>query len=172
MIARSLVTKKTKSIGLIIPDITNPFFPQLVRGAEDYANKSGYNLFLSNSDNKSAKEENYIKAFIEKGVDGLILTSSASVEIQYSLLKSKNIHFVLIDRFINLSGYEAGVYVANNKGAYLATKMLLDHGHKRIVFINGPLSMMPSIERRKALTWPFVRESWRSMKVWFSKAIT
>jgi LacI family transcriptional regulator len=155
MIARSLVTKKTKSIGLIIPDITNPFFPQLVRGAEDYANKCGYHLFLSNSDNKSSKEKNYIKAFIEKGVDGLILASSASVEIQYSLLKGKNIHSVLVDRYINLSAYEAGVYVANNKGAYLATKMLLDNGHKKIVFINGPLSVMPSLERRKGFDMAF-----------------
>lgn len=155
MIARSLVTKKTRSIGLIIPDITNPFFPQLVRGAEDYANKCGYNLFLSNSDNKSSKEENYIKAFIEKGVDGLILTSSASVEMQYSLLKSRNIHFVLVDRFVHFSGYEAGVYVDNRKGAYLATKMLLDHGHKKILFINGPLSVTPSIERRKGFEMAF-----------------
>ena len=58
-IARGLVTKKTKTLGIIIPDITNPFFPQLVRGAEDYANKFGFNLFLCNSD-KSIEKRKFI----------------------------------------------------------------------------------------------------------------
>jgi len=148
MIARGLVTKKTKTIGLIIPDITNPFFPQLVRGAEDYANKLGYNIFLSNSDKSVMKEEKYLKAFVEKSVDGVILTSNISAtDSHFKLLKENNIPCVLMDRPVEYEDYEAGVFLDNIKGAYIATKFLLDHGHEKIVLIDGPLSVATSVNR-------------------------
>lgn len=148
MIARGLVTKKTKSIGLIIPDITNPFFPQLVRGAEDYANKMGYHIFLCNSDKSITKEVEYLNAFVEKSVDGVILTSNISTsESHNKLLKRSNMPCVLLDRHVENKDYEAGVFLDNKKGAYLATEFLLNNGHKKIVFITGPMSVTTSINR-------------------------
>lgn len=150
MIARGLVTKKTKSIGLIIPDITNPFFPQLVRGAEDYANKFGYHIFLCNSDKSIKKEEEYLHAFVEKSVDGVILTSNISAtDSQYKLLKQNNIPCVLLDRYVENKEYEAGVFLDNIKGAYMATEFLLRHDHKKIAFISGPLAVTTSMNRLK-----------------------
>ena len=150
MIARGLVTKKTKSLGLIIPDITNPFFPQLVRGVEDFANKSGYHLFLCNSDRSIDKEKGYINAFVEKSVDGVILTSNISeTSLHHRVLKQHHIPFVLLDRYVDGSVYDSGVFLDNVKGAYLAVKYLLDNGHENIAFISGPMSVTTSKNRLK-----------------------
>lgn len=138
MIARGLATNKTKAIGLIITDIANSFFPLLVRGVEDYANKYGYSLFLCNSDNSPEKEMEYIKAFIGKSVDGVILSSSMNdTGFHYSILKNKNIPLVLIDRCVDGYEYDAGVFLDNVKGAYIAVNHLIDNGHENIAFISG-----------------------------------
>lgn len=148
MLARGLVTKRTKTIGLIIPDITNPFFPQLVRGAEDYASKYGYNIFLGNTDKSVNKEKEYLDAFVEKSVDGVILTSNISeADSQYKLLKQSSTPCVLLDRYVEYEDYEAGVYLDNVKGAYMATELLLSHGHTNIAFIAGPLMVATSVNR-------------------------
>lgn len=148
LIARGLVIKRIHSIGLIIPDIANPFFPQLARGAEDSALKRGYNLFLCNSDNNMEKEKIYINAFIKKSVDGVILTSSLSKSnIQYQLLKERNIPFILLDRYIEGMEQETGVFLDNEEGAYQATSYLLKNGHERIAFISGPFSVTTAWHR-------------------------
>ena len=77
-IASSMITKNTYTIGLVIPDITNPFFPEVARGVEDYANQAGYHVVLCNSDNNLKKESTYIYMLQEKMVDGIIITSSTS----------------------------------------------------------------------------------------------
>ncbi|MDK2799455.1 MAG: LacI family transcriptional regulator [Clostridiales bacterium] len=147
-IARGLVTKRTHSIGLIIPDIANPFFPQLARGVEDIAIKNGYNVFLCNSDNDVEKEEGYIKAFIDKSVDGMILTSSTSIsDSHYQALKEKKIPFILVDRYIEGIEGGAGVFSDNKEGAYKAVNYLLEHGHEKIAFISGPLSITTALHR-------------------------
>lgn len=148
LIARGLVTKRINSIGLIIPDIANPFFPQLARGAEDAALKRGYNLFLCNSDNNLEKEKLYIDAFIKKSVDGVILTSSLSKSnLQCRLLKDRNIPFILLDRYIEGMETESGVFLDNEAGAYQATSYLLTNGHERIAFISGPFSVTTAWQR-------------------------
>lgn len=148
LVARGLVTKKTKSIGLIITDIANSFYPLLVRGAEDYANKLGYSLFLCNSDNSPEKEKQYIKAFIEKSVDGVILSSSMNeTSYHYSILKSKNIPLVVLDRCVEGNQHDASVFFDNVKGAYIAVNYLIDNGHKNIAFISGTKSLVISKNR-------------------------
>ncbi|HOQ01405.1 MAG TPA: LacI family DNA-binding transcriptional regulator [Acetivibrio clariflavus] len=148
MVARGLVTKKTKSIGLIITDIANSFYPLLVRGVEDYANKYGYSLFLCNSDNNPEKEKGYINAFIEKSVDGVILSSSMNeTSFYYNILKSKNIPLVVLDRCVEGDQYDASVFFDNKKGAYIAANYLVNKGHKKIVFISGPKSLIISRHR-------------------------
>jgi len=72
-IARSLKTGHSKSLGLVIPDITNPFYPEVARGVEDKSNQMGYSVFLCNNDRSLDKEKQYIKVLIEKNVDGIIL---------------------------------------------------------------------------------------------------
>jgi LacI family transcriptional regulator len=74
LIARSLIKQKTQAIGMIVPDIVNPFFPMVVRGAEDAAQKQGYSPLLCNSDDTLAKEETAIELLLSKRVDGILLT--------------------------------------------------------------------------------------------------
>src|SRR6202049_4622748 len=76
LIARSLANRRTHTIGMIVPDIANPFFPMVVRGAEDAAQKHGYNLLLCNSDANAEKEEIYLELLLSKRVDGILLTKS------------------------------------------------------------------------------------------------
>src|ERR1700756_2524202 len=77
LIARSLAKQKTHTIGMVVPDIANPFFPMVVRGAEDAIQRHGYNLLLCNSDDNLEKEENAIQLLLSKRVDGILLTKAA-----------------------------------------------------------------------------------------------
>ncbi|EIV99403.1 LacI family DNA-binding transcriptional regulator [Thermoanaerobacter siderophilus] len=146
-IARGLVTKKTKTIGLIIPDISNPFFPDIARGVEDSAHIYGYNVFLCNTDDNLEKESEYINALKEKYVDGIIFTSSSIPKHEHitDLIKS-GIPVVIMDRRIDSEDIY-GVFLDNYEGGYIATKYLIDLGHKRIGCITGPLYISNAIER-------------------------
>src|ERR1700693_2938566 len=77
LIARSLAKQRTQTIGMIVPDIANPFFPMVVRGAEDAAQKHGYNLLLCNSDDSMDKEQAAIELLLSTRVDGVLLTKEA-----------------------------------------------------------------------------------------------
>lgn len=138
-LARGLVTKRTKTIGLIIPDIANPFFPDIARVVEDCANKQGYSVFLCNTDDNLHKESQYIKVLGEKCVDGIIFTSNAIPKQEHTIELIKNsIPLVLMDRWVELEGI-CGVFLDNLKGGYMASKHLIDLGHERIACITGPL---------------------------------
>jgi LacI family transcriptional regulator len=151
LLARSMVTSETKSIGLIIPDITNPFYPKLVRGVEDYANSKGYTVYLCNADKSVEKEKDYISAFIERRVDGVILaSSSAEKDKTHEGFVNHNIPFVLIDDR-SVEGLQAtpGVFFDYKEGAYMATKHLISNGNRKIVFISGPNLITNSLNRFK-----------------------
>ena len=77
IVARSLKTQRTRTIGILIPDISNQFYPEIVRGAEDVANIYGYNVMLCNSDFDTDKEKEYLRVLKEKMVDGVLYMSSS-----------------------------------------------------------------------------------------------
>jgi len=138
LMARSLVTKKTNTIGLIIPDISNPFFPELARGAEDKANELGYNMIICNTDNDIKKEKKYIKMLAEKMIDGVILTASLKASAEEDVATNCSFPIVLVDRDVN-SPYVKGKLIVNDfRGSYLATKYLIEKNHRKILFIGGP----------------------------------
>ena len=103
ILARSLVTKKSRTIGLVIPDITNPFFPEISRGAEDRANEGGYSVIICNSDDSPLKEERYVKMLIEKMVDGIIFTDSSSRTPLLIETRSKGVPVILMGRDGNVT---------------------------------------------------------------------
>ena len=118
--AGSLVTRRTSTIGLIIPDIVNPFFPELARGAEDKANEAGYNIIFCNTDDDLQKEENYIKMLAEKMVDGIIFAQSAKRTGDIPGIARTAIPIVLIDRNKESPNIRGKVLVDNETGAYRA----------------------------------------------------
>jgi LacI family transcriptional regulator len=141
--ARGLRTSRSKTVGMVIPDITNPFFPSVVRAAEDVLNHAGYTLFVGNSDNALAKQESYYRAFREKRVDGLLLISAGSTSApEYlSIHQATGVPIVLIDRYY--TGIDADIVVADNlRGSYEAADHLLARGHRRIGIITGPLQLI------------------------------
>src|SRR5262249_52662905 len=75
-LARGLATDQSRTLGMLVPDIANPFFPEVVRGAEDTAYAAGYTLLIASSDNDLKKEELYLRLFLSKRVDGVILTKA------------------------------------------------------------------------------------------------
>jgi LacI family transcriptional regulator len=148
LVARSLAKQKTHTIGMIVPDIGNPFFPSVVRGAEDAAQKHGYNLLLCNSDDSLEKEEKAIELLLSKRVDGILLTKAAEdfhPSIQ-QMIKEVNIPFVLVMRTYPKLTKDA-VVSDDYRGAYEAVSHLARAGRKRIGLISGPLKVSNAKER-------------------------
>jgi DNA-binding LacI/PurR family transcriptional regulator len=137
-LARSLARQKSHTIGIIIPDIANAFFSEVVRGAEDKVKEAGYTLILGNSDNQVEKEELYLNVFLSKRVDGILLVKAAgeiSAGLRETLLSSSP-PIVLVDR--EYSGLKADTVVTDNAGgSYAATQHLIKLGHRRIGVICG-----------------------------------
>ncbi|MBT9170163.1 MAG: Catabolite control protein A [Actinobacteria bacterium] len=145
-IARSLVRNVTKTIGLIISDITNPFFPEIVRGIEDKASEMGYNIFICNSDAKVEREEAYLELLLEKRVDGIIFTSARITDTRIADLRRHNFPFILVSR--TLPDVQTDYVVVDNRaGAYLAVEHLISLGHQRIAHITGPKDASGALDR-------------------------
>src|ERR1700733_7313365 len=148
LVARSLAKQRTHTIGMIVPDIANPFFPMVVRGAEDAAQKHGYNLLLCNSDDNLDKEERAIELLLSKRVDGILLTKAAE-DFRPSLrqmIKEVGIPFVLVMRTYPKLTKDA-VITDDYRGAYDAVSHLARSGRKRIGLISGPLKVSNAMAR-------------------------
>lgn len=153
--AGSLVTRRTNTIGLIIPDIVNPFFPELARGAEDRARQSGSNVILCNTDEKPDQEGTYLAMLAKKMVDGIIFAHSVELSGTASAYQTARIPIILIDRDWDSENIKGKILVDNTNGAYMAVRHLLDQGYRSILHIAGPLKTQTARDRvegyRKAL---------------------
>lgn len=149
-LARSIVVSKTRTLGLIIPDIDNPFFPQMVRGVVRYARNCGYTVFLCNSDNNQELEDASIMSLIEKRVDGVALISSARTAGRgFANLQKYSVPVVQLDRVVGGRSAGASVVIDNRGGMYAATAHFLDAGHTKIAFLGGTKGVYTTIERYK-----------------------
>jgi LacI family transcriptional regulator len=134
--ARGLVTSKTNILGLMVSDITNPFFAALAKGVEDRAGTYGYNVLLCNTDEKSEKEITYVDLMLQYNAAGVIVTSSSNPESEHILeLAEHNTPFVSIDRSISSNNYS--IFVDNFRGTYVAAEHLIKNGHTKLAFIGG-----------------------------------
>jgi LacI family transcriptional regulator len=142
LLARSLAKQKTHTIGMIVPDIANPFFPMVVRGAEDAAQKRGYNLLLCNSDDTQVREESALELLLSKRVDGILLTK-AVCDISPSLqqmIEEMKIPIVLVMRTFPKISKDA-VITDDYQGAYEAVCHLARAGRSRIGLMGGPMKV-------------------------------
>ncbi|PIE36012.1 LacI family transcriptional regulator [candidate division KSB3 bacterium] len=128
--------RKKKTVGLIIPDIVDPFYPLLIKGIEQVAKIHGYHLILCDSENDISMEEQHIDNLYERGVDGVILIPSPETTSVENLVKS-GLPFVFLNRFLEMEG-ASYVVSDNEEGAYQAIKYLLKLGHRQIVHLSGP----------------------------------
>lgn len=146
-LAQSLVTKRTKTIGLLIPDIRNPFFTDISRGAEDFARKEGYNIIFCSTDEDYEREAECVSMLCEKMIDGIIFTPSSVTSHEENRYNDLDIPMVLVDKNIESSNAKGIVKVDNKNGTYEATKHLIKQGHKDILYLSGPLKNDISKER-------------------------
>ena len=149
-IARSLTTRKTKNIGLLIRDITNPFYNGIVRGIENYIkqNDLSYYLFLVDLANNDEDTDKYIESFLENRVSGIITTTDKLSLKTINNIKGVNLPIVFVSRYIDYDNYNLDFVITDVfKGAYILTNHIIKCGHKNIGFICGPLNSKTLIDR-------------------------
>jgi len=138
LLARSMARQKTQTLGMIVPDIANPFFPEVVRGAEDVAHAAGYTLLIVSTDNSIPKEDVYLRLFLAKRVDGVILTKAPGrmpPELQRAFAKA-GVPVVLLARTV--SGFVTDAVELDDKAAaYDGVTHLLRLGYRRVAFVGG-----------------------------------
>ena len=136
-IARSLVTRRSRVIGIVVPDILNPYFTELVRACDDTARLRGYATILCNSDGIPENEEAHLTFLAGHGVDGIVLAASDVVP-NAGLLRELGIPFVSMDRDIpTLDCLAATVDTDCRSGAFQSAGYLISKGHERIAFLSG-----------------------------------
>ncbi len=136
-VAQVLATGHSKSLGLIVSDIRNPFFADIARGAEDAAYRAGLDLILCNTDLNPEKQVRYIDSLLEKQVEGIIMNSVAPLGAeQMRRLSTITVPIVLLNR--SKLRKLSTVSVDNYKGGRLAAKYLIELGHKRVIHLSGP----------------------------------
>jgi LacI family transcriptional regulator len=146
-IARSMVTRSTRTIGLVVTDITNPFFAELARGVESITWSQGYSLFLADTDEDIAREKAMISTMREKRVDGIILVPASSQYSRHlSELVKEGTPLVLVDRAVSRLDVDR-VMVDNEQGAYQAVSHLASLGHRRIAMILDNPAITTNTER-------------------------
>ncbi|HET7269941.1 MAG TPA: LacI family DNA-binding transcriptional regulator [Rubrobacter sp.] len=147
-IARSLATNKTLTVGLVVPDITNPFFPEIARGVEDVARGHGYEMFLCNSVEDPGREEKVLRALEDKRVDGIIICSSRLPDERLFPRLRQQRAAVLVNRLAppDLAGT---VRVKDSEGTVQAVNHLLGAGRNVIGFLCGPTTSHSARERAR-----------------------
>lgn len=145
-LARSLRFKQTKTIALILTDITNPFFTTLARGVEDAASENGFSVIYCNTDESPQEEAEYLYALLQKQVDGMLLVPARSSKESVIYLRERKEPVVVLDRRIMDLNVDT-VRCDSEEGAYLLTRHLLDIGHRRIAVLSGPAEASTAIDR-------------------------
>lgn len=148
-IARSLKTAKSRTIGLVIPDLTNPLFPPIVRGIEDVLGPAGYSTLIVNTDNDPDKEQAQVRSLRSRQVEGLLV---ATARLDHPLLQqahAEGVKMVLVNR--STEGVDVPSVTPDDAGGIrLAVKHLAGLGHRRIAYLAGPQTTSTGLARRRA----------------------
>jgi len=146
LLARSLRLRRSKTIGMIVPDITNPFFAKIIKSVEREAKKKQYFLLLSDSDDQITNEENSMKSLISNSVDGIIIAPIGVQSIHIKKQLKKKTPVVFVDRWLKKMNYPF-IGSDNFLGAYQATEYLIQKGHQRLCCLQGVPDTFPNRER-------------------------
>jgi LacI family transcriptional regulator len=148
LLAKSLRSRKSKTIGVVLADISNPFFAAIAKGIEDAAHKRSYSIILCNTNEEYEKEEEALRVLVEKRVDGLLITPAQKKYKDILRIKERGIPLVLVARHFDTIRTNS-VVSDDVLGGFLATEYLIKRGHKRILHISGPLHISSALERLK-----------------------
>lgn len=146
--ARQLRSGYSRTLGLVVPDVGNPFFTEVARGVEDAARKSDYVVFLCNSDESVEKEDRYIEVLMEQQVRGVLITPADIKDDRIDALRARGICVTLLDREL-AGGNQCSVSVDDVHGGQIAIEYLASLGHNRIAWVCGP-TKIPQVADRAA----------------------
>lgn len=144
--ARSLRTRATTVLGLIISDIQNPFFTSMVRGVEDAASAHGYSVVLANADEDLAKEQRYLEVAAAERMAGVVLSPATATQTRVDVLTERHVPVVTVDRRIRTAAVDS-VTVNNREAAHEAVSHLIEQGCRRIGMIAGRADVSTASER-------------------------
>ncbi|GAA1717440.1 LacI family DNA-binding transcriptional regulator [Isoptericola hypogeus] len=148
--ARQLRAGTITTAGAIVLDIANPFFTDVARGIEDRLDEAGYTLMLASSDENPEREARYLRLFEEHGVQGVMVVPSGPDVQHLEALRSRGLRVVLLDRPSPVETLSS-VAVDDRAGAAAAARHLVDLGHERIAFLNGPHTIRQCADRAEGL---------------------
>lgn len=146
--ARQLRSGTSRTLGLVVPDVSNPFFTEVARGVEDAASKRDYAVFLCNSDESTIKEDRYINVLIEQQVRGVLITPADAKADRLDSMRERGIAVTLLDREIK-GQKQCSVSVDDINGGQIAIEFLASIGHKNIAWVCGP-ETIPQVSDRGA----------------------
>jgi LacI family transcriptional regulator len=155
VLARSLRSRRTDTLALILSDISNPFWTTVARGVEDAASDAGFNVILCNTDESEIEQEKYLHVLLQKQVDGVLLVPARSGLEPIQFVQSQDTPVVVLDRLIPDAQADT-VRCDSEGGAYQLTRLLLSLGHRRIAVLSGPQGVSTAEDRvagyQRALT--------------------
>jgi LacI family transcriptional regulator len=148
-IARGLRTRQSSTVGVLIPDLTNPLFPPMVRGIEDELNPAGYTALLTNTDSDPQRELKGIETLTARQVDGFIIAPTETNVQRVKEMIEDGVPVVLVNRTVpRVSGF--AVTPDDRRGASIAVEHLISLGHREIAHVGGPQSLSPGQDRYRA----------------------
>ena len=145
-LARQLRSKRTKTIALVVSDISNPFFTTIARGVEDFSAGHGFSVMYCNTDESPAEERRYLLMLVERQIDGVLLVPSRSSGDSFRLLNRHRMPVVVIDRRISARNVDS-VRTDSEAGGYALTRHLIELGHRRIAVLTGRREISTSMDR-------------------------
>lgn len=148
--ARNLRSGSSRTLGLIVPDVSNPFFTEVARGVEDAASKRNFAVFLCNSDESSLKEDRYVSVLIEQQVRGVLITPANTKADRISVMQERGIAVTLLDRELS-NQKQCSVSVDDVNGGQIAIEYLVGLGHESIVWVSGPNSIPQVADRARGV---------------------
>src|SRR5580692_12607932 len=147
--ARALVSGRSKILGLIVSEITNPFFPELVQEFENLAVEQGYEVFIGSTNYDAARTESLIRRMLQRSVDGVAIMTFGIEEELIQKLVERAYPLVFVDAGPDLPNIRV-LKVNYGEGIREAVQHLAALGHRQIAFITGPLQMRSAVARRDA----------------------
>ncbi len=144
-LARGLRSKRTQTLGLVLTDITNPFWTTVARGVEDAASAKGFSVILCNTDESPEKEIAYVGLLLQKQIDGFLLVPARNTTESVEMVLARHVPLVVLDRRIPMT--VDTVRCDSEGGAYALTRHLLDLGHRRIAVLGGPAQVSTAADR-------------------------
>ena len=136
-LARSIATSRSGTIGLIIPDVSNFFFPTIIRGVTDYMDSCGYSVIVANSDYDPEREAQQLLRLVDRRVDGILLCSGVSNKEFLRDFRKHNIPLALLGRNFDNSCSDASIIGDNVRGSYKSASHLMKNGSRRVVYVEG-----------------------------------